>query len=164
MNECPVCKKQHTDEICPVCQFPVISFPGDPVKGMQKLQPLIDGHRAKFLKEVSVAIVTYSWKDENGVIAPDKTEQLKFGSGAELYGKETWLAQSFARIPDAESLDVTFVVNVEGAEESRKLAVPNLPEAELQQIGAVIDGDMNIRLMLKNSSGKTTSKNVPLFL
>lgn len=161
---CVVCGKEFFDKACPACQFPVIKFPGDPTEGMRAMKPKIDAYRDNFLAHVSVGIVTYTWKDGDGAIVLDKENELYFGTGAQLDQGECWISQKFARTPDVKNLDVQLVVYNNGNRTVRKMSLPNLFETELQEIGAALDEDLNIQLLLRNDSAQTKSNKEPLFL
>lgn len=161
--KCIVCGKDYEKDKCPVCGFPKIEFPGDPEKGLQMMKPTIDAYRDDFLSRVSVGIMAYRWKDDNGVLAMDRVERIQIGTGKELRGNTKWLAEKFARIPEEERMQVNLSIEVNGRGEERSVRIPNLKEAELQELGAAVDGALNIQLLLRNSSGSTQSEKMPLF-
>lgn len=162
--KCVVCGKKYSEQACPVCKFPVIRFPGDPEEGMRSMKPGIDAYRDNFLKNLRVALVTYSWKDKDGSVVLDKRQELPFGTGTEMYGKEVWLSKEFARIQEKKNLQIQIVVHTETESMERQITLDNLMEPELQKIGAGLDEDMNFWLMLKNATGETRSPKEPLFL
>ncbi len=161
--KCLVCGKRFDGNACPVCRFPVIRFPGDLEAGLRAMQPTIDSYRERFLAGVHVGIVTYRWKDENGTLAVDRKETVAIGSGSDLFGKECWIDERFARIPEVPALEVELSVETEGREAVRKVSLPNRQEAQLQELGAALDKEMNLRLLLRNESGRTESEKLPLF-
>ena len=161
--KCIVCGKDYEKDSCPVCQFPKIEFPGDPEKGLQAMKPAIDAYREDFLGQVSIGIIAYQWKDDNGVIVMDRSELVPFGTGRELRGNTKWLTEKFARIPDEERLQVSLSVQVNGKSEVRSVSIPNLTDAELQELGAAVDDALNIQLLLRNSFRSTQSEKMPLF-
>ena len=161
--KCIVCGKEHEADKCPVCNFPKIEFPADPERGLQAMKPAIDAYRDDFLGQVSIGVIAYQWKDDNGVIAMDRMERIPLGTGKELREGTKWLPEKFARIPDEEKLQVILLIQVNGKGEERSVSIPNLMEAELQELGASVDGDLNLQLLLRNSSGSTQSEKIPLF-
>ena len=164
MITCLVCGKQYETGDCPRCKFPDVQIPGSREKAIASLKPAIDSYRANFLTTIRVEVLSYHWKDQNGTLALDREERLTLGTASELMQGEKWLEQPFARIPDAKLLPVRIAI-VYG-EETRLLTVtvPNLPEAELQRIGAVLDADCNLRLLLGNSTQQPTySEPVAIF-
>ena len=161
--KCIVCGKDYEKGNCPVCGFPKIEFPGDPEQGLRDMKPAIDAYRDDFLSQVSIGIIAYQWKDDNGSIVMDRSERVQIGTGKELLGTTKWLAEKFARIPDEENLQVSLSIQAKGRSEERSVSIPNLKEAELQELGATVDGGLNIQLLLRNSSGTTQSEKMPLF-
>lgn len=161
--KCIVCGKDYEKDSCPVCQFPKIEFPGDPEKGLQAMKGAIDAYRDDFLKQVSVGVIAYQWKDDNGVIVMDRSERVQIGTGKELREATRWLAEKFARIPDEEGLQVNLSIRINGKDEERSVRIPNLMEPELQELGAAVDEALNIQLLLRNSSRSTQSEKMPLF-
>ena len=161
--KCIVCGKDYEAGSCPVCNFPKIEFPGDPEQGLLAMKPAIDAYRDDFLKQVSVGIIVYQWKDSNGALVMDRRERLQIGTGKELLENPRWLAEKFARIPDEARLQVDLSVQVNGKGEERSVSIPNLTEPELQELGASVDGTLSIRLLLRNSFRSTQSEKMPLF-
>lgn len=161
--KCIVCGKEYEKNKCPVCNFPKIEFPADPEEGLRAMKPTIDAYRDNFLSQISIGIIVYYWKDDNGMIAKDRTERIQIGTGKELHEDTKWLAEKFARIPDVEKLQVDLSVQVNDIDEQQSVSIPNLMEAELQELGAAVDDDLNIQLLLRNSSGITQSEKTPLF-
>lgn len=165
MVTCLVCGKQYEKGDCPRCQFPDIQIPGlDRENAIHHLRPAIEACRKVFLETIKVSLVTYRWKDVNGTVALDREERIPLGTGTELFGNEKWLDGQFARIPDQQKIDVTICVKTNEGEQTKTIAVPNLHKAELQQIGASVDENFRIRLMLRNQSENSTKSDpVALF-
>lgn len=162
--KCVICGKEHSDEACPVCQFPVIHFLGDPVEGMRTVKHQIDKRRGEFLTQLRVGIVIYTWKDSGGTIVLDQEKEITLGTGAELRQNVRWASQEFARVPDDKQIEIKLAVHYDQEKYEHQLSVPNLMEAELQKIGAALDEDMNVQVFLKNSSSQSHSEKEPLFL
>lgn len=164
MITCLVCGKQYENGDCPRCQFPDVQIPGSRKKAIQSLKPAIDSYRAHFLTTVRVEVLSYYWKDQNGTLTLDHEKRLLLGTAAELSQGEKWMEQTFARIPDAKLLPVRLAIVF--GEETRLLtiSIPNLLGAELQQLGAVMDADCNLRLLLRGSTQPPTqSQPVAIF-
>lgn len=154
--KCLVCGKIHEAAECPRCSFPDIQIMGDQDKAMESLRPAIIAYRTNFLKTVRLELMTYRWKDQDGQVVLDREERMLLGSGDGLQ-QETWLPEKFARIADQEKIPVT--VRITAGEESRDavISLPNLHEPQLQQLGAVIDGDCCLRLLLRNDTQEPVS-------
>ncbi|MCC8129608.1 MAG: hypothetical protein LIO51_06705 [Clostridiales bacterium] len=162
--KCLVCGKHFEGGECPRCGFPEIQFPGDPEEGRKKLRPAVDEYRRKLLDRVGqIGVIVCFWKDEDGVVVLDREERLPLGSGTELLGRTAWLPRKFARIPDAQELQLR--VYMDGADGSREATVrlPNLLAPELQELGATVDEDMTLRLLLRSrTEGPVVSDRVSL--
>ena len=154
--KCFVCNNEFDGNICPRCQFPKVFIPGDYETGLKKIQPEIDAYRDEFLNGIEVGIVTYFWKDENGTVVLDREERLPFGKGKDLRGNTLWLEQLFARIPDEELLKIRVYIKTGDKECEKTVCLPNLFEAELQQIGIYTDEEYRFKLLLKNDTGTPT--------
>lgn len=165
--KCLVCSKIFEGNKCPRCEFPNIQIPGGPEEyeaGLEALKPMIEQRRRAFLEGIDVGIVIYHWKDQDGAIVEDREETVSFGRGDELRQREVWLDRKFARIPDEPSLPLRVAISVGGKKREEALDIPNLLEAELQEIGIAMDEEFNICLMLRNESGTPTkSRPIPLF-
>ena len=166
---CLVCKKNHNEECCPRCGFQVIEILGDYEVGLQNLKPFINKQLDRFQRSVTVGMEICLWTDADGVIVPNGKEYPSFGNLAELREGEHWLDRRFARIPDCKDLSVVCYVRItksDGQSAERKIQVklPNLLEAELQQIGVRITDRDTFVLLLKNDGGnRSESEEIPLF-
>lgn len=162
--KCLVCSKIYEGGECPRCRFPDVQIPGDREEAIEKLKPAINAYRTTFLESIRVDIVAYHWKDRNGSVVLDHQDRIPLGTGNELLQGERWLSTKFARVPDQEQLPVTICVTTAEGTQEKCVYVPNLQRAELQQIGAKMDPDCNIQLLLRNDTDKPTqSELVPLF-
>lgn len=162
--KCLVCGKIYEGGECPRCQFPDVQIPGDREKAVANLKPAIDAYRMSFLQSIRVDIVAYRWKDQGGSVVLDREDRIPLGNGFELLQGEKWLPEKFARIPDQAALCVTVCVTAKDITRQIQVSLPNLHRAELQQIGADMDQDCNIRLLLRNDTDEPTrSEFVPLF-
>lgn len=162
--KCLVCGTLHEAAECPRCHFPDIQIMGDQEKAMETLRPTIHAYRMDLLRSVQIALPAYRWKDHNGMIVADRRDWLSLGSGDALLEQEAWLPDRFARIAGPSELDVTVRITVGEKNYEQNIRLPNLPEPELQQIGAVIDRDCTLRLLLRNETRDPVSScAVPLF-
>ena len=162
--KCLVCGKEFAGGECPRCKFPDLQFPGDRDEAIRSMKPVIDSFRAEFLKKVRVAVVIYRWKDRNGNVVPDREELLPIGTGAELSEGVRWLEQKFARIPEQQKLSLRLRVTAGEETENLTVTVPNPQIAELQQLGAELDPDLRICLLLRGGNAEPLkSAYVPIF-
>ncbi len=160
---CIVCGKEFDGDECPRCGFPVIEFPGDYEEGMRALKPTVDAFRAKFLNNITAGIAVYYGKDENGSVVPDKKEILPFGTLGDISGKECWIGQKFARLPDAVTLKTTVCISHGDKTEEKTVELKNLTEPSFQYIGITSDGS-TFSVLLKNEAGSfSRSDAIPLF-
>ncbi len=163
--KCFVCGKDHDRGVCPVCGFPRIEVPGDASieDAIRANKQTIDAYRSEFLENVSIGIEAFYWKDSDGSIVPDGQKTLVVGSGAGMLNNVVWLNQPFARLKDRDTLDLT--VSVSRGDEKREFSVsmPNLPESELQQFGAVLDDSLRLTVALRNSAGYVKSDPIAVF-
>ena len=163
--KCLVCGKVYEDNDCPRCKFPNIQIPLDGMEEKRKaLQPTIDAYRKKFLPKIEVGVVIYHWKDDNGTLAVEREERRSFGTGDALYGKMVWLDQKFARVPEEKTLPIRTYIRMNGEEREEMLQLPNLQEAQLQEIGISMDEAFDLSLHLRNGEGTPVcSEKTPLF-
>ena len=162
--KCIVCGKEYEAAKCPRCHFDYIQVSDQaPAEVLQSLKQMVENYRQQFFTEVRLQIPIYYWKDQNGNVVEDRMELLYLGNAAGL--KETvWVEQKFARIPDEKELPITVRISAKGDSWEKTLSVPNLQQPELQQIGATVDKEGNLKLLLRNETGKPTeSATVSLF-
>ena len=128
------------------------------------MMPMIHQYREDFLRSVTVSLVLYRWKDQNGIIAADRQEQKLLGTGAALKQGEIWLEDKLARIPDQKTVSATICIALGQEQRTMTVSIPNLQKPELQQLGICMDSNYQLRLMLQNGiETPTTSDPFPLF-
>jgi hypothetical protein len=162
--KCIVCGKIYEGGECPRCQFPEVNFLGDPEDEIRKMQPTIQAFRRNLLSHIKVGVVAYSWKAEEECLVENQEEQVSFGVGTALQGQMQWLTRRFARIPDANQVKIRLWFANAMEQWEQEVTLDNLPQAELQELGAVLDDQFQLQLCLQNASGaKSWSSRVPLF-
>ena len=102
----------------------------------------------------------YQWKDQNGLVKEASHAPVYFAAGSILASGEFWYPQKLARIPDQEFLPVTLAFKKGNTEWQVPIQVPNLKQAELQQVGFRLEDELQVRLLLKNDSAQTESEPV----
>ena len=165
MVTCLVCGKKYETGDCPRCKFPDVQIPGmDREKALIHLKPAIEASRKAFLETVRVDVISYRWKDQDGTIVLDRKDALTLGTGTALTQGEVWLTGKFARIADEAFVPVKIRVTAGDEVTEKTVRVPNLQKPELQQLGAKLDQDLNITLLLRNDSQKPVQSDpTPLF-
>lgn len=163
--KCVVCGASTEGDVCPVCGFQEVLFPGDRAAGLLTIRPQIDACRDALLKELSLGVIAYRWADRNGTLERTAEEKREIGSGTDLLKGPVWLAQEFARKPEAEELEIRAYVRLRGEDTVHTLRVPNLTEPRLQQIGGELEAGegLRFRLLLRNGAGERCSDWTPLF-
>ena len=151
--KCLVCGKEYDGAECPVCRFPNIQIPGNYEEGLLAIQDEIEEYRKQFFSTFYVGIRTWHWIDINGTLKPDYAEDLYFGQIGSLQGEEQWLSRPFARIPDVTMLNITIVIKQAGEIVEKTVTVENLSEMQLLEIGAVVDDQYNVQIIVRNGSG-----------
>ena len=164
MMKCLVCNKEYVGGECPRCAFPEVNIMGDYEEGLKSFAPIVKTHRERFMETMSLGVVVYRWKDDNGVIALDREDRIPFGTAATLYNKESWLEQKLARIPDEQEIEIICYIRY-GQEEHRvPVRMPNLLQSELQQVGIRLTQDYKFNILLRNEAGAgTQSREMELF-
>ena len=154
--KCYVCGKQYEGNECPRCKFPAVEIPNTTwEQGRQALAATIAPFRTAFLDAIQISLVMYRYRDENGVYVLDREENILLGTGTELYEKELWLDQEFARLEDP-TISVRLLLKVRDDTRQEQVELPNLKAAELQQVGIAMDEAFNIHLKLRNTSENPT--------
>lgn len=162
--KCLVCGKNYEAAECPRCRFPDVQIIGDREQTIASLKPTIDAWRTNFLQAVQVKVQLYRWKDKDGMVVLDRVDTAMLGDGNTLRQGAAWLPERIARIAEAEEISVTTHITIGADTREFAVTVPNLHRPELQQLGASVDEEFNLRLMLRNASdAPTCSEPVPLF-
>ena len=161
--KCLICGTNYQGVECPNCKFPYIAFPGDPEEGIRRMKPQLDAYRSSFLERISLGVVSYYWKEKNGELVLDREEVRPIGSGKQLSEGTVWVEESFARIPDLERLPLSLSLKLDGGEKKLSVSLPNRLEPELQQLGAEMNERLQLRMLLRNSSGVSASEWISLF-
>ena len=154
--KCLVCNKEFEGSACPRCVYPVVEAT-DVDALLDSLRPQIEAYRKEFELGIRIELVIFRWKEAEGNVVLDRKETMSFGRYPELVGRATWLPQQFARIPDAQTLELQ--LQITSADTTRTVSVPvqNLLDPALQNVGIEVSGDYRYRLMLKNDTGKVTA-------
>lgn len=153
--KCLVCNKEFEGVVCPRCNFPVIAVPAEIDNGENLIAPLIERHRQGFLQAVRIGIVIFHWKEADGSIVLDHDERLLFCEEPAFDGREYWLEQKFARIPDEKNLSLTVFIDYGSKQSEQSVEIANLPGAALQEVGLRLCADFSWQLLLKNDMGET---------
>ena len=164
--KCQVCGKEFDAAECPRCGFPDIQIPEvGREQALASLMPTINNWRSKFLNNIRVELVCYQWKAEGDKVVPNGRELKLLGTGEDLRKGAQWLDQWFARIPEQAKLTVTVMITAGQEKREQQIAVRNLTQPELQQIGAYLDDDFRLHLRLRNASEAVVDADpVPLFV
>ena len=165
MVTCLVCGKKYDGGDCPRCKFPDVQIPGmGREKAIIHLKPAIEASKTAFLENIRVEVISYRWKDQDGTIVLDRQEALALGTGTALTKGEVWLPGKFARIADETSVPVKLRITAGDEVTEKTVRIPNLNKPELQQLGAKMDQNFNITLLLRNDSQKPAQSDpTPLF-
>ena len=153
---CLVCKKEFHGSKCPRCGFPVVESTDVDVL-IESMREQIENYRHSFLSGLTLSLRIYRWKADGERIVPNGSELLPVGSFLELCGDPKLLAQKFARIPDADTLELEVVFTSGERSRTVRVSVPNLKEPSLENIGVETDADMRFRVCLKNDFGSLSS-------
>ena len=163
--KCIICGKDHNMDTCPVCKFPRLNTMGGVSieDVIEQNREQIDTFRNRFLDSLSVYIKLFYWEENNEQLVNSKCEYIKIGAGNELLNKEKWLDNLFSRIQETKSIDVSLLIQYEDGEKELSVSIPNIEQVGLQQIGAVIYPDMEIKLLLRNDQISKESEKYLLF-
>ena len=162
--KCLICEKNYQAAECPRCHFPDIQLVGDRDAALAAMMPTITQYRKNFLRSVEVSLVMYWWKDADGKVVLDRKEKRTIGTADQLMAKEVWMNEKFARI--AGEAFITVSVEIALADETRtvEIRLPNLQTPRLQQLGAGINDNFGLYLLLGNGADEPTrSEPVALF-
>ena len=155
--KCFVCNQEYQGAVCPRCTFPNVQVPGATrEKAMQDLAPTIAVYKNNFLSTIRLDVVICYWKDEQGLTVLDHEDTICLGTGTELYQKEMWHEQKFARIENEPRIFVTLRITMGDKTREQQVALENISDPYLQQLGVEMDGEFNICLKLRNDAGTET--------
>lgn len=159
--KCIVCNQEIAGPLlpCPRCGFLQPAVVGDAAAAEALIAAKARKHKRELLSHHDIGLTIYHWKDDGGTVALDREERVSFGSGSALLEGVVWLEQKFARIPDAESLELELWVQSDREPVQRTPVAVRVPQGcYLLQVGARIDEDLSLKLLLKNPQGQTESQ------
>lgn len=162
--KCIVCNKEIASPLrpCPRCGFLQPAVVGDAAGAEAFIAAKAEKHKRDLLANYDFGLTVYHFKDQDGTVVPDQEERLSFGKGDALLGEPVWLDQKFARIPEADTMELELSVQLEAeAVEKIPVTVPVPQGRHLQQVGALIGEDLSIKLLLKNPEEQTQSDGIP---
>lgn len=158
--KCIVCNKEIVSPLrpCPRCGFLQPAVVGDAAGAEDFITGKAQKHKQELLGNYDFGLTVYHWKDQDGTVVLDREERLSFGKGDALLAAPVWLNQSFARIPDVDTMELELSIQL-GGESAEKIPVTvAVPQGKhLQQVGACIGADLSVKLLLKNPEGQTES-------
>lgn len=161
---CLVCQKEFAQNDCPVCRFPIVNFPGDREAGIRSLMPAIKAHRAAFVPRVQIGMINYHYTVEEGEVTERSEELVPFGSAETLLQDEVcWLGRTFESLTDRTEVTVQLAVMVDGTRYDRTIRMPALPGAEQQEIGIMLEEDLQFCMRVRSRNEEKTSERFCLF-
>ncbi len=155
--KCIVCGTAHQAAVCPRCSFPDVQILGDGELAQAELMPAVYVYRARLLRDLQVSLLTYRWKVSDGVAVREQEQWMSLGTGETLYRGQRWLDQWFARVDGREQLAVTVRITCGQGTWDHTFTIANLPQPRLQQLGAAMDEQWNLRLLLRNDAQEQTA-------
>lgn len=162
-TKCMVCGNVYDSGKCPRCNFLRMTVVGDYEEGLAKLARAAQIYRRDYLADIQIGIAVSKWKEHDGQLELDRTEILPLAKGEELLDGEKWCEEYFARIPDKEILEMLLIIQKADVQSNITVCLPNLMQAEIQQIGISLSDNMEICLMLRNHTALAASEPVSLF-
>ena len=153
MTKCLICGKEFGGRECPICSFPVIDFLGDLEEGLKELAPTLQKHKANFTANLKVGIVIYHYKiDENEVVTKE-SEDVLFGTAAELMETICWREESFDNPSDRKEVSVSLFIECRDKRNEIVITIPNFPDSEKLEIGASIDDLFYLSFYTRSAQG-----------
>lgn len=162
-TKCMVCGNIYDSGKCPRCNFPRMAVVGDYEEGLAKLTETAETYRREYLADIQIGIAVSKWKGHDTQLELERTEVLPLAKGEELLDGEKWCEEYFARLPDRDMLEILLIIRKADAQKNITVCLPNLMQAELQQIGIRLSGNMEICLMLRNHTASVSSEPVSVF-
>ena len=159
---CVACGNDHWEGAeCPRCHFPVYEMLGEDLdQSLAQIRAFAEEYRKEYLNDLQLGVVTYQWQDVDGIIREKSHTPIYFAAGSILSSGEFWYQQKLARIPDQDTIPVTLALKKGKQEWQIPVQVPNLKQAELQQVGFRLEDELHVRILLKNDSARTESEPV----
>lgn len=162
MKTCIVCGKNFDENVngaCP-CQFPAIAVLGG---AEDELIRFARQYRKDYLTDMRFGVVCTTWKASGDRLVSDRNEYVYFADGSTPAEQDVWCDRQLARCPDGGSVDVRLAVEKAGHSWVREVAVPNLTQPQLQQVGIRLCGDtLHARVLLRSGGQTTESQPVSL--
>lgn len=166
--KCCVCTTEIPEGVmeCPCCGFVDerrMRILGDAQKIAEQVEANAAAHRKRFLHEIDIGLLTYTWKDSDGTLTLDSEHRASFGKCDAILAQPQWLEQRFARVPGVSKVEAILSVQRAGQPEKRlHVEVDALPQAQLQSVGVSMLPDMTVRLLVKNSTASVQSEPISI--
>lgn len=163
MKTCIVCGKNFDENVngaCPCYQFPAIAVLGG---AEDELIRFARQYRKDYLTDMRFGVVCTTWKASGDRLVSDRNEYVYFADGSTPAEQDVWCDRQLARCPDGGSVNVRLAVEKAGHSWGREVAVPNLTQPQLQQVGIRLCGDtLHARVLLRSGGQTTESQPVSL--
>lgn len=159
--KCYVCGTNigKAEEYCPCCKECVVDIIGDSTETEKILKDKGEKRRNKLLSQYEIYVAVYKWEGKSQEI------RIAIGSAKDLFHKEKWLEERFARIPDIHMMELKLVIMKDGKENVSSVKVESFQSPTLLHIGAVIEDGFQLKIILKNDRNEThTSEAIDLLM
>lgn len=150
--KCYVCGTEigRTEDRCRCCGEYVVDIIGDDAGTEKVLREKGEKRRNKLLSQYKIDVAAYKWAD-------GKSEKVKLpiDSAENLFHREKWLDDRFARVPEVEVMDMGLIITKNGEEKEATVKMESFQSPTFLHIGAVVEDGFRVKLILKNDSGET---------
>lgn len=155
--KCLVCRKEFSGRECPVCQFPVIEFPGDTEDGLRTLEPTIKKFSNEFSAGIRIGSMVCSWAVSEDKTLMESEWELDFGTAAAAMEEILWCGREFDNPTERNTVEARIFVRIKDKRYTIAAEIPNIPEAESTELGISLDADFNVTVYIRDGSGNVRS-------
>lgn len=165
--KCLVCGMELNQEVtCPVCGEKVISVVGNmPEDLKQKFVSVAREKRRNALKDISVFLWCYYWKDENGTLVERAREDVRIGVdlGEKEIEQVSWMETEYARQAAGEALTLTVVIQDAFGNKREHMVKVVAPKTETRwKIGCVLKPGFKVAIRVGNEAAYADSEEINL--
>lgn len=144
---------------CIVCGC-ILLFAGD--KQTDEADILVQVHRERKLKSVSVSLKTYDYLCENGEVSLVSSDFVKLADALDLeYEKIKWF-DGYEPLESGRSFSITIGVNNGGEQREVVLSMTPTEPIEHSSLGLVLESGFMVRLVVGSEQSKLYSEPISL--
>ncbi len=154
--KCPVCGTNYSADPCPICGYEDFFIVGsNEEESRREVQQRIRQRKTEFYGKIRVGIVLYHYEVSETAVS-EYEERVLFPLRTAADGKIYWLPRKFESCSARDYVETDLYVEISGEQREflHHVAIRNIPEEGMQEVGLQIDENLHFVLKIRSDAGK----------